>query len=256
MRRRLFVMLAAVAMLLAMAAPSSAVMFGEKDSANEWDGVGLVVFDVDGEPSHRCTGSLIADDVLLTAGHCTFGTSGARVFFDVDVTSGHYPGPGPDAIEGTPVTHPDYDDFATFPDTSDVGVVLLDAPAALDTYPLAGDATLDSLGGPKGLMRMDIVGYGLQSVKPALMAERSRYVAEVKLNNLVSANTDGFNVQLSSNPGKAHRGGLCFGDSGGAVFLDGEIVAVNSFVLNLQCMGNGFSYRVDRQPILDWLAGF
>ncbi len=256
MRTRVFVVLAALAMLMVMAAPSSAVMFGEKDSANEWEGVGLVIFDVDGEPSHRCSGSLIAADVLLTAGHCTVGTSGARVFFDVEVTSGHYPFAGPDAIEGTPVTHPDYDDFATFPNTSDVGVVLLDAAPGLETYPLAGDATLDDLAGPNGLTRLEIVGYGLQSVKPALMAERSRYVAEVKLNNLNNASTDGFNVQLSANPGKAHAGGLCFGDSGGAVFLDGEIVAVNSFVANLQCMGNGFSYRTDRQPILDWLAGF
>ncbi len=60
----------------------------------------------------------------------------------------------------------------------------------------------------------------------------------MKLNNLNNALTDGFNVQVSSNPGKAHRGGLCFGDSGGAVFLDGEIVAVNSFVLNLQSMAD------------------
>ncbi len=256
MRTRLLAIIGALAMLLAVAAPSGAVMFGEKDSGNEWEGVGLVVFDVDGEPSHRCTGSLIADDVLLTAGHCTVGTSGARVFFDVDVTSDHYPFPGPDAFEGTPVTHPDYDDFATFPNTSDVGVVVLDAAPGLETYPLAAGGTLDALAGPKGLARMELVGYGLQLVKPELMVELSRYVAEVKLNNLKSALTDGFNVQLSSNPGKAHTGGLCFGDSGGAVFLAGEIVAVNSFVLNNQCMGNGFSYRTDRQPILDWLAGF
>ncbi len=31
------------------------------------------------------------------------------------------------------------------------------------------------------------------------------------------------------------------------------MTAVNSFVKNGACAGTGFGYRVDQQPVLDWL---
>jgi secreted trypsin-like serine protease len=73
--------------------------------------------------------------------------------------------------------------------------------------------------------------------------------------NLVSANTDGFNLQTQGNGDS--RGGTCSGDSGGPVFLGGPasntIVAVTSFGLNALCRGTDFAYRVDQQAVLDWI---
>lgn len=76
--------------------------------------VGLLVFDVydpDKEmnvPAWRCTGSLIAPDVVLCAGHCTDGVVAARFWFYEDVTYDNVPfplypygGPGSGAIEGS-----------------------------------------------------------------------------------------------------------------------------------------------------------
>jgi hypothetical protein len=53
-----------------------------------------------------------------------------------------------------------------------------------------------------------------------------------------------------------HRGGICFGDSGGPTFVKGTnvIVAVNSFVLSPNCTGAAGGYRVDQPDDLEWLA--
>jgi hypothetical protein len=46
-----------------------------------------------------------------------------------------------------------------------------------------------------------------------------------------------------------------FGDSSGPIFVGGsnEIIAVNSFVKNYSCGGQGFAYRVDTQEVQDWM---
>ena len=82
----------------------------------------------------------------------------------------------------------------------------------------------------------------------------------VHLINLRSALTDGFNLHYSSNPGAGQggSGGTCFGDSGGPVIhndpqLGEVIVGVNSFVLNSNCKGAGFAYRVDTAPVQDFI---
>ena len=75
-------------------------------------------------------------------------------------------------------------------------------------------------------------------------------VGTVSFVNLTSALSGGWSLHYSNNPGQGHggSGGTCFGDSGGPVISeDGYIVAVNSFVLNNNCNGAGFGYRVDTQ---------
>lgn len=53
-------------------------------------------------------------------------------------------------------------------------------------------------------------------------------------------------------------GGTCFGDSGGPIFLGDTniIVAVNSFVLNANCKGSGFGYRVDTATAREFLDDY
>ena len=71
------------------------------------------------------------------------------------------------------------------------------------------------------------------------MADRSRLRANVRLIDLRSALTDGFNIHHTGAPGTG--GGTCFGDSGGPVFSQGTstIVGVTSFVFNQNCAGGG-----------------
>jgi hypothetical protein len=186
---------------------------------------------------HRCTGTLISATVVLTAGHCTFGIASAEAWFTetapstAEVLSGDYTR----GVTGETYTHPDYDDFATFPNTSDVGIVVLDKPVRLSTY-----GSLPTVGLAETLYKHElftIVGYGVQDVRPVEVAEVRRLQATVKLVSLQSGYSQGFNLQLSSNPGQPHQGGLCFGDSGGPVLYGTTILAVNSFVINANCAG-------------------
>jgi hypothetical protein len=242
--------------------------------------VGLVVFyDEKGEFSHRCSGSLLDSTTFLTAGHCTAGVGSARVYFQQDAGAHFDPVTQIDPITGYPefcagatlgvvcaTSDELYDfDFANggFPDTHDVGLVILDQPISLSEYgqlPEAG--VLNDLATARGTKDtiFTVSGYGLtlsnkpQSGKPNI-SFRSRLMAKSTLVNLNSALNDGFNLQTQGNGDD--RGGTCSGDSGGPVFLGGPgsnlIVAVTSFGLNPICRGTDFAYRVDRDEVLDWI---
>lgn len=254
--RKLLVLVAALAALVLSAGPAQAVLYGQPDN-NEHPYVGVIrFFDEEGNYLWRCTGTLISPTVVLTAGHCTYGTASAEAWFTetapstAEVLSGNYTR----GITGDPYTHPDYDDFATFPNTSDVGIVVLDRRVNLSEY-----ASLPTVGLVETLYRHEqftIVGYGVQDVQPVQVAEVRRLQATVQLIGLSSSYSQGFNLQLSSNPGQPHEGGLCFGDSGGSVLYGTTILAVNSFVINNNCAGSGFSYRIDQPQILSWIESF
>ena len=53
-------------------------------------------------------------------------------------------------------------------------------------------------------------------------------------------------------------GGTCFGDSGGPDLLGGTdtVLAVNSYVTNINCSGVGYSARVDVPAVLAWIRTF
>ena len=63
-----------------------------------------------------------------------------------------------------------------------------------------------------------------------------------------------YNLKTTANASQG-KGGTCNGDSGGPIFFAGTrtIAAVTSFGMNAQCKGLDFSYRLDRQEVLDWI---
>jgi hypothetical protein len=234
--------------------------------------VGLVVFyDAEGEFSHRCSGALLSPSVFLTAGHCVEGASTARVYFQQDAGANFDPVTEIDPVSGYPescisqpcTTSDELYNFgypAGFPNTKDVGLVILDEPIILPEYGVLAEAgSLDDLATQRGHKELlfTVSGYGLSYTNPHVtISFRERLMAQSQLVNLRSNLTNGFNLQTTNNPGIG--GGTCFGDSGGPVFYGGSssntIVGVTSFGLSSNvCAGVDFSYRTDQQAVIDWI---
>lgn len=241
--------------LITFSFPAIAVTYGEPDG-DAHPHVGLIIFDTGGNVSHRCTGTLLSPQVMLTAGHCTYGTSGGRVWFEADIESGipgnGYPFGGGTSIELAAIfTHPDYIDNAFY--LYDVGVVVLSQPVFLPEYGVLPPlGILDGLAVQRGLQGQIFtpVGYGLQGIKPVFQADRVRYVGEVMLIDVKGTNgiPAGTSVLFTNTPGQKAAGGTCFGDSGGPIFWGDTniIVAVTSYAVNANCKGTGGGYRIDK----------
>ena len=246
--------------------------------------VGLVVYyDADGEFVWRCSGSLISPTKFVTAGHCSDtgeGAVSARVYFQQDAGANYDPATQVDPVSGYPeycaagtegvscatsdeIYNYGFANFAGFPNTRDAGLVILDQPITLPEYGvLPAPGILDDLDTARGTQDtlFTVSGYGLTkrvSANSALsnISYRIRLMASSTLVNLVSKNTDGYNLQTQGNGDG--RGGTCSGDSGGPVFLGGPesntIVAVTSFGMNSLCRGTDYGYRIDRPEVLDWI---
>jgi len=263
--------LALSAILLLSAAPAHAITGNFVDDF-EHPFVGLVVFyDQNGDFSHRCSGSLLSPRVFLTAGHCVDGVNSARVYFQQGAGANFDPVLGIDPVTGYPedcftspcTTSDELYNFgypAGFPNTKDIGLVILDQPINLPEYGKLADAeSLNVFTNKKGQQSLTLTpsGYGLTYTNPSrTVSFRERLMVTSKLQNLTSALNDGFNMQASNNVGIG--GGTCFGDSGGPTFYGGfssnTIVGVTSFGLSSHvCAGVDFSYRTDQTAVIDFI---
>lgn len=277
MKRTLVALTAAVAALAIAVAPVAAVTKNfTPDGAHTF--VGLIGFyDAGWNGVARCTGELIAPTVVLTAGHCVDDGAGgvnahARIWFEQNA------GAQFDGVEDPVTGYPNeclepaycaessvmynygFSNFAGFPNTHDVGIVILDKPmTGLGFGSLAGAGTLNSLDRAKGTQDKDfrVSGYGISfSAKKGAyeISYRVRLQATEQLVNTVDPYTAGYNLQLNGNGNG--RGGTCSGDSGGPVFwpqASNQIVAVDSFRKSADCRGDSYSYRLDRQDVIDWI---
>lgn len=254
--------IAAVALFMSivLVQPAGAVLEGTDDTANQFESVGMLQAQVDADEWVAfCSGTLVAPDVVLTAAHCTdfftapvggagFGPDDLRVSFDVapDEHSTYY-------VADHIVVHPDWltagpclgnsKHLCLASPAEDIALVFLrDTVSGVTPSPIAGPGYLDALDVTSETFT--VVGYGTDdfvigsafSPNQITIFDGVRSYREVTAINTHDAFPDRF-LKITA--------GVCFGDSGGPLFHDGTVVALNTWTFSARCTGPNLEYRTD-----------
>ena len=262
--RRLLTVAAVVGLLLVLVVPASAIVFGEPDG-NDHPNVGAMVLHIPGEGYFQwCSGTLISEDVFLTAGHCTapvdsvlaaFPGAELLVTFDPTISAGGT------FYTGSWYTHPDFASGG-LSDWFDVGVIVLDQSPGIEPASLPTANLLDELKDSKVLKdtRFTAVGYGTvretNTTGPhGILDNLDRNRAEQGFNSLTKA---WLNLPMNRTTG---NGGTCYGDSGGPHFIhlngvETDIIVSITSLGDIPCVASDKTYRVDTESARSFLAQF
>ena len=254
----------ALSLVLVTMGNASAITFGEPDNGRH-PNVGTMVLETTEGFVLYCSGTLIAEDVFLTASHCEPPEQfrGAEVLnlyvtFDdiVDLES-------PTLIPGEFIVNEGFTHKQS--DSGDIAVILLEYPAA-DVYPGIEPAILPTAGLLTDLQRAGAlqnlvftnVGYGalereLGGGPPRFPETVQRHMSTSSFNALTKAW-----LRLSQNPSTGD-GGTCYGDSGGPQFIEwnGQTILVSLTVTgDAQCRATNVTYRLDTAAARTFLEQF
>jgi hypothetical protein len=275
MIKKLASILIVLTVLFVGVTPAAAVTGGQDDGDGHPYGALLLV------PGYTfCSGTLIDDAVVLTAGHCTSFWTEVGIT-EVWVTFDPYASVDPNTWEKTGgtwylatnwATYPDYVD-ADWPFTSDYGLTFLDeSVTGIIPASLPEPNYIDELIGTTGQtdVRFNDVGYGQDGVsfdvKPYIRNyDFIRKVSYQRYNPSVGAvgTQDPRWLTLLNNPSDNHGGG-CGGDSGSGIYeaSTDTVVAVHTGgyhmgYLNRLCARiTSLNHRIDLPEVLDWIASY
>lgn len=283
------------AALVATAVPATAITGGQPDGEGH-PNVGLIAFYSEEVPDSgiyyrfRCSATLVAPNVLLTAAHCTEGTARKTIVTFDSVIAEQPPAPIPRAEDdtadtapdglgssrlgysgenlpsgwyaGTAETHPLYSDFTDLKNWNDVGVVVLDQPiTGISPAKVAPSRFLDQF--TPNILNKTLftpVGYGTEVRKPDAGPQKPTPMSYPLIRRVTTSNGQKLTDQILQTNGVPNNqlgdGGTCFGDSGGPTFKDGYVVTVTSYGYTNNCRYLDGLQRVDIPVVQDWLDDY
>lgn len=286
LRRTALAAATAAVSAMTLAVPAGAISSYNSEPAPERAEVGAFVaqYDHDADPTTPdrvrwvCSGTMIADDVYLTAAHCTTDwPEGTRLGVSLaqdtqaEIDRATEMGLTGDAlfdavaVEGQPHSDPAFPGNGS--DSHDIAVLTFDQAGATKlrrwggftpaTLPTAGQ--LDELG-PRGLDALDyqIVGYGTQEAQRGKGGHThpgggERLKAPSSFNALNATW-----LRLSMIEAK-ENGGACYGDSGGPNFaeIDGDLVLFATTITgDVPCYATNVTYRMDTPSARSFLDDY
>ncbi len=236
--------LAIVSVLFSGSAFAAApVVGGHAATPGEWPDVALVV-----APAALCSGTLIAPDVVLTAGHCIETHP-----FEVIIGTTDFSQPGGEKIAvKTAVAYPDWQK------AYDVGVLVLAHPAMAAPRAVAGACTVQEHLADGASVR--VVGFGLTSAS-GTGQNTKLHEADLPVTDAACTRVDACNPEIAPG-GELAAGGRgtdsCFGDSGGPLYLATAtgpalvgVVSRGEGVAGAPCAGGGVYERADK--VVPWI---
>jgi hypothetical protein len=250
--------------------PAAAVIDGQPDG-QQHPNVGLIVaYDTAGNGLFSCTGVLVNQTTVLTAGHCTRPDNGTQigellVDFDDHLTQegggfviDHY-------IDGTADPNPL---FTGLPSNStskflaasayDIGLIHLDKRAdkvfrGIVPVPITGPGTNNSYATGTTKETVLQVGYGVQRSGPpgqpsAQFNDYTRNQSAIQPKKLTDAL-----LFFGGNPNDSLGYGTpCYGDSGSPILRDGTVISLFTFTAGA-CTNTVGGPRLDAGPARDFL---
>ena len=243
--------------LRTLSVPAFGVMITNASDPNyvtgnaNYTGVAQILFDYTGLPGTvLCTGSLISDFQILTAGHCASGAENWTVTFEtpsgttsIGVSQALvHPGFG---FEPVPLYSQLYQD--------DVAILTLASTAPSDATRYLLDTTFS---GAYPTSLIDIVGYGLGgSTTTGILSLGVRRHAVNTFDALFPLPDYPLEMNMTAGAAPGNFGLISDGDSGSPAFFNGQIIGVGAFANTYNGIYPSITYTSGHSNLLNPTIG-